>query len=268
MWGAGVALGSPGLIRGTCEWLCGHSRNSYVGCVTGRVVRWRRSPRDEISGSCPRSRPATGAGLSTPAGRMPDAANAGQAEGPRGVEPRGPSSRQHRRQGSAGAWKRRRGVAPLACTSGDGAVRGPGTGTRAVYASCWTNRAPATVRPSPVHFCKVRPAGPGRPRSRPFSWVTGLLSPAVRSLPWSEVPRRTARSVRLIAPVSHAWFFRARGWLARTPGPTTPGGTRSRAGRVRAMRTSVRRTPIQILPRHSSSSVIARAVPGLPSACR
>lgn len=89
------------------------------------------------------------------------------------------------------------------------------------------------LRNLPAQLRTIPPAGPGRPRSRPFSWVTGLLSPAVRSLPWSEVPRRTARSVRLIAPASHAWFFRARPWLARTSGPTKGCRCRSRAVRVR-----------------------------------
>ncbi|GHD12038.1 hypothetical protein GCM10010313_35820 [Streptomyces violarus] len=30
VWGAGVARGSEGLIRETCEWLRGHSQNFYV----------------------------------------------------------------------------------------------------------------------------------------------------------------------------------------------------------------------------------------------
>lgn len=164
---------------------------------------------------------------------------ADMTKGPRGTDPRGPSFRQHRRQGSAGAWERRRGVAPLACrapASAPGghrgarrasiwseplAVGGDGTphsgseqinmgeggamplspaGLGAFYASCWMNAAPATVSPSSYALLPFPPAGPERPRGRPFSWVTGPLSPAVRSLPRSEVPRRTARSVRLIAP--------------------------------------------------------------------
>ncbi|SDC73581.1 hypothetical protein SAMN05216505_103356 [Streptomyces prasinopilosus] len=79
----------------------------------------------------------------------------------------------------------------------------------------------------------VPPAGSGRPRSRPFSWVTGLLSPAARSPVRSEVPRRTARSAHRVAPASHTWFCRARPWLARTPVPTRRSRLRSRAVRVR-----------------------------------
>lgn len=54
----------------------------------------------------PRRRPLSSGAGSAPGVRA--------CEGPRGAEPRGPSFRQHRRQGCAGAWERRRGVAPLA----------------------------------------------------------------------------------------------------------------------------------------------------------
>lgn len=169
----------------------------------------------------------------------------------------GPFVRQHRCQGGTGA----RG-------SGAGGLRR------------WSGSLIDAGTPARSGARRVRvfpPAGPGRPRSRPFSWVTGLLSPAVRSLPWSEVPRRTARSVRLIAPASHAWFFRARAWLARAPGPTKRPAGRSRAVRVRGdahvrpgarvrRRASGAGAGGQILPRHSSSRVIASAVPGLPRA--
>lgn len=136
----------------------------------------------------------------------------------------GPFFRQHRRQGSVGAW----GAAPGGCAAGPGGrsrwqcvsarqgrgnCRCPTEGLGAFYASCWTGGATATARSRRYSVLPLPPAGPGRPRSRPFSWVTGLLSPAVRSLSWSEVPRRTGRSVRHIAPASHAWFFRAApGW--------------------------------------------------------
>src|SRR5262249_50638755 len=76
--------------------------------------------------------------------------------------------------------ERRRGVAPLACVTVRGALR---------------ERAVSTLggRETLNSFR-------GRPRASPeptVLWVTGLLSPAVRSHRWSEVPRRTARSVRL-----------------------------------------------------------------------
>ncbi|GAA1423953.1 hypothetical protein GCM10009601_27980 [Streptomyces thermospinosisporus] len=63
----------------------------------------------------------------------------------------------------------------------------------------------------------------GRPRASPEPAVLLGDRSAVPCRPVtsrSEVPRRTARSARLIAPASHAWFFRARPWLARTPVPT------------------------------------------------
>ncbi len=164
----------------------------------------------------------------------------------------------------------------------------------------------------------------GRPRASPeptVPWVTGLLSPAVRSHLWGEVPRRT-NDPYASSPQrrSHAWFFRARPWLARTSGPTKAVGNRSRAVRVRrrpnsgpwrsgsaCARTPSRAGPdrsrralagrmarprradgaplrsggcgpverlvcpcrtAQTRPRHSSRSVIASAVPGLPSASR
>jgi len=75
----------------------------------------------------------------------------------------------------------------------------------------------------------------GRPRASPEPAVLLGDRAAVPCRPvtsWSEVPRRTAWSVRLIAPASHAWFCRARPWLARTPPPTKRCAPRSRAVRV------------------------------------
>lgn len=141
------------------------------------------------------------------------------------------------------------------------------------------------------------PVGPGRPRSRPFSWVTGLLSPAVRSRHWSEVPRRTGqRSVRLIAPAEPR-VVRAGPPLAGTdtgtnearPAPVTRRTGESRSElRSAGPGTRSASDPAgpgprsasdlgcggptgpgpggQTRPRHSSRRVIARAVPGLPRA--
>lgn len=83
-------------------------------------------------------------------------------------------------------------------------------------------------------FLHFPPGGPGRPRSRPFSWVTGLLSPAVRSRPWSEVPRRTARSVRLIAPAEPRVVLSGPPLAGADTTPTKWFAGRSRAVRVRA----------------------------------
>jgi hypothetical protein len=204
----------------------------------------------------------------------------GQAKGPAalGARTAGPFFRQHRRQGSAGAWERRRGVAPLVpCalvaapaqvgrTGGLDLWRYGSASNAVVCDGTWgcvrivlDGRGLRNRFTQGCAFLHFPPVGPGRPRSRPFSWVTGLLSPAVRPHPWNEVPRHTARPVRLIAPASHAWFFRARPWLARTSPPTKRSARRSRAVRVKGTRTQMR-------PRHSSSSVIASAVPGLPRA--
>lgn len=88
-------------------------------------------------------------------------------------------------------------------------------------------RPPQPFRP---HLHRFRRPAPGVPGAD-LSWVTGLLSPAVRSLLWNEVPRRT--SVRLIVPAEPRVVLRARPWLTRTPGPTKPAAGRSRAVRVR-----------------------------------
>lgn len=116
--------------------------------------------------------------------------------------------------GSAPLWwrcrwptRRMRGARVVSTTGNevvDGGIRCP-----SFYASCWMgcslrNRLDHIWGGRAGDSARVpgrRPAGSGRPRSRPFSWVTGLLSPAVRSRHWSEVPRRKERSLRLIAPV-------------------------------------------------------------------
>lgn len=52
----------------------------------------------------------------------------GMTKGPAGRIRRALLYRQHRRQGSAGAWERRRGVAPLVWTSGsEGLAAGEAT---------------------------------------------------------------------------------------------------------------------------------------------
>ena len=157
----------------------------------------------------------------------------GMAKGPAGRS-RGALLRQHRRQGSAGAWG-----------SGAGGLRRVVGLCPPVGAPAYGGRTPGLDQWQSVVTrqcdCLLRDLGPllhraGRPSStQPFDpalyfltlaqalavlalnfagrlraspeptvlGVTGLLSPAVRSQPWS-----------------HAWFVRARPWLARTPVPT------------------------------------------------
>lgn len=121
--------------------------------------------------------------------------------------------------------------------------------------------ASATASTAPE---RIPPDGPGRPRSRPFSCVTGLLSPAVRSQPWSEVPRRTARSVRLIAPAEPRVVLSGPN-LAGTDTDTNE-ACRTTVTRRTGERAGVRTSAGQMRPRHSSRRVMASAVPGLPMA--
>lgn len=100
-------------------------------------------------------------------------------------------------------------------------------------------------------------------------------------------PTAYTSRVRLIAPAEPRVVLAARPWLARTSGPTKPVGIRSRAVRVRrdpnsgpwrsgsAFRRGFDRgfdrggeAPggTQTRPRHSSRSVMASWVPGLPRA--
>ncbi len=124
--------------------------------------------------------------------------------------------------------ERRRGVAPLVPSASVGSPAHPGGGRSRPPAvlRCTAMRWPARelgvrgllrivldergARNRLTRTCAFFCFSADRPRASPepaVSWVTGLLSPAVRPLPRSEVPRRTARSARLIAPESHAWFF-------------------------------------------------------------
>ncbi|GAA1931349.1 hypothetical protein GCM10009837_66360 [Streptomyces durmitorensis] len=126
----------------------------------------------------------------------------------------------------------------------------------------------------------------GRLRASPeptVPWVTGLLSPAVRSRLWSEVPRHT-RSVRLIAPAEPRVVFpcpplagtdigtneAAPRPVTRRTGESGPelrsgGGSGGGAGGGSGGRTRPPHSS-QTRPLHSSRSVIASDVPGLPSA--
>jgi hypothetical protein len=187
------------------------------------------------------------------------------SEGPRGVEPRGPSSRQHRRQGSAGAWKRRRGVRrwsrPLAvgqcgCQRGD--------------LGCMRIVLDETRRPQPSDpALRVFALSAGRPRASPEPSVLLGDRAAVPCRPVTSLERgpTTHGTIRTSHRSSEPRVVLSGPPLAGTDNETNERARgRSRAVRVRGVRTSVPGTRIQILPRHSSSMVIARAVPGLPSA--
>ncbi|GGV49433.1 hypothetical protein GCM10010261_26870 [Streptomyces pilosus] len=78
----------------------------------------------------------------------------------------------------------------------------------------------------------------------------------------------TIRPVRHIAPASHAWCCSDPHLAGADTGTNEADGGGSRTGRVRDAAQARDRTRTQILPRHSSSRVIASAVPGLPRASR
>lgn len=200
--------------------------------------------------------------------RGPRAAIPVAVRGPRGSAPV-PGKRRCRTE-------RRRG-----CAAGEGGTEWgePGDG---VFTGLRDGAGAAGARPDePVAV------GPGRPRDRPPFLGDRTAVPCcpvtcagARS---HDVPERYATR----PSEATRGFLRARPWLARTTGPTKPERGRSRAVRVRAGPNAgagthsdasparlgyvpgavqVRPGAVQMRPRHSSSIVIASAVPGLPRA--
>lgn len=98
-----------------------------------------------------------------------------------------------------GQGGRRHGEGPRG-TAAAGPSLSAGTGVRAAPVPRERRRGVAPLASDACRPCRllnvgpVPSAGPGRPRSRPFSWVTGLLSPAVRSLPGAR--SHDARQIR------------------------------------------------------------------------
>ncbi len=184
---------------------------------------------------------------------------------------------RHRCRGSGGV---ERGGAGGCAAGGGGTEWGePGDG---VFTGLHDGAGAAVTRPDePVAV------GPGRPRDRPPFLGDRTAVPCcpvtcagARS---HDVPERYATR----PSEATRGFLRARPWLARTTGPTKPARGRSRAVRVRAGPNAgagthsdaspvrlgyvpgavhVRPGAVQMRPRHSSSIVIASAVPGLPRA--
>ncbi len=126
----------------------------------------------------------------------------GMTKGPAGRIRRALLYRQHRRQGSAGAWERRRGVAPLVWNE-EGGRRTWGCRPKGDLRSfgCFLRivldeRGPRNRLTQPLCIFAFS-AGRSRASPRPtVLLVTGLLSPAVRSLsergPTTHVTIRTS----------------------------------------------------------------------------
>lgn len=190
------------------------------------------------------------------------------------------------------------GQGPRARDSGRGGTgpSGVGTGVRAAAVpsgaapggrAAWGRKGTGDGRGSgrDREIGRLRPA-PGVPGTdRPFC-VTGLLSPAVRSQS-AGARSHDVPEVRHTPQRSHAWFLTGpplAGTDTRTneagPEPVTrrtgESGPELRCGRPLTRgapgrtRGALAREPggTQMRPRHSSSIVMASAVPGLPSASR
>ncbi|SDM70533.1 hypothetical protein SAMN05444921_11265 [Streptomyces wuyuanensis] len=275
--GVGVAVGSACMTCGLCNWLHGNSHRIYVTTATWREMCVGRG-RSRLPPGCPPGR-------------------RGNRKGPAEAFPRGPrlsvpasGPRRYREAAPGGRapldWVAR-SASPRSGLRPDGAgVRSRG---RVWCAVRWGKEATGSWRAGRASAQPLRPdaAGSGRPRNRP-PWGDRA------AVPCRPVTRAGARShdvpaVRHTPQRSHAWFFPsgpAPGWHGHryqrsVPGPVTGrtgesppaqtyvqgcaavhGGGALRRGARGASRTA------QMRPRHSSSRVIASAVPGLPSASR
>jgi len=142
--------------------------------------------------------------------------------------------RQHRRQGSAGAWERRRGVAPLAWTCGSAGNTWKRVARRGIWgwSGLSTHRAGWARRPQPfdpalVHFCIFSPVGsaPGVPEAgRSLGWpgccplpsghLSGARSHGARHDPYASSLQRATRGYSGSAP----------GWNGHRDQRGRPGG--------------------------------------------
>lgn len=159
-------------------------------------------------------------------------------KGPVGREPvHGALVDQHRRQGSAGAEKRRRGERRRVWCIGSAPRRTGGRTSGVDPSQRWCDMRGTC----PLHRAgRVAPratvsTGYGRLRASPkptVLGVTGLLSPADRSRTLGRGPTAYLQYATRSSGATRG-FFESRPWLARTPGPTKSPCARSRAVRVR-----------------------------------